>query len=58
MDYLPIAYTQRNSTMTIEKTINGYWRISTMHNNHLFTRIYIGYTKKEAIRAFKEELKS
>jgi hypothetical protein len=43
--------------MTIEKTINGYLRISDVINNQLITRLYIGHTKKEAIALFKNETK-
>lgn len=42
--------------MTIEKTLQGY-RISTMHQGYLITRLYIGYSKKEAIQQFKLYIK-
>lgn len=40
--------------MTIEKTFQGAWKISAIINGYLVTRQYMGYTKKEAIRLFKE----
>jgi hypothetical protein len=40
--------------MTIERTFQGAWRISEIVNGYLFTRQFFGYTKKEAIAAFKE----
>lgn len=43
--------------MTAEKTFQGAWRISDIVNGHLFTRQYFGYTKKEAIAAYKAEAK-
>jgi hypothetical protein len=43
--------------MTIEKTSQGAWRISTVINGYLFTRQYFFYTKREAIIEFKSELK-
>jgi hypothetical protein len=39
--------------MTIEKTFQGAWRVSAMVDGYLVTRQYIGYTKREAIAAFK-----
>jgi hypothetical protein len=42
--------------MTIEKIHSGI-RIYTMHNGYLVSRLFIGYTKKEAISEFKEYLK-
>lgn len=43
--------------MTAEKSIRGTWKISDIHNGYLIIRNYYGYTKREAIRLFKEELK-
>ena len=43
--------------MNIEKTFQGAWRISTVIGNQYFHRQYMGYTKKEAVRLFKEYLK-
>lgn len=40
--------------MTIEKTFQGAWRVSNMVNGYLVTRQFFGYTKKEAVAAFKE----
>jgi hypothetical protein len=40
--------------MTIERTFQGAWRISGMIDGYLVTRQFFGYTKKEAIAAFKE----
>lgn len=38
--------------------VSGIWIISEIIAGYLFTRKYIGYTKKEAIREFKKEIKS
>lgn len=43
-------------TMTIEKTFQGAYRISALVNGYLVTRQYMGYTKREAVQAFKQEL--
>jgi hypothetical protein len=40
--------------MTIERTFQGAWRISGIIDGHLVTRQFFGYTKKEAVAAFKE----
>jgi hypothetical protein len=40
--------------MTIERTFQGAWRISGMIDGYLVIRQFFGYTKKEAIAAFKE----
>jgi hypothetical protein len=41
--------------MTIEKTIQGAWRISDIIGGYLAVRQYFGYSKSEAIRAFIAE---
>jgi hypothetical protein len=40
--------------MTIERTFQGAWRISAIVDGYLVTRQFFGYTKKEAVAAFKE----
>lgn len=34
---------------------SGAWQISAMLNGYLVTRTYFGYTKREALKAFREE---
>jgi hypothetical protein len=41
--------------MTIDKNAEGAWRISDIVAGYLVTRRYYGYTKREAIKLFKEE---
>jgi hypothetical protein len=36
---------------------NGTWVISDIVDGYLVTRKYMGYTKKEAVDMFKEEIK-
>ncbi len=48
------ALIQGNHTMSIEKTFQGAYKISANINGYLVTRQYMGYTKREAIQAFKE----
>lgn len=43
--------------MTITKTIQGI-RLSTILDNHLFTRHYIGYSMTEAKKKFRKEIRS
>lgn len=43
--------------MTIERITNGGYRLSTIHNGCLVSKVYIGYTKKEALRLFRGYLK-
>ena len=43
--------------MTIEKNINGYYVITDIINRRLIKKVYGGYTKREAIRLFKHEIK-
>ena len=38
--------------MTVERTFQGAWRISTIHKGQYITRQYFGYTKKETIQEF------
>jgi hypothetical protein len=40
--------------MTIERTFQGAWRVSAIVDGYLVTRQFFGYTKKEAVAAFKE----
>lgn len=45
--------------MTVRKTFQGAWEVSSIINGYLVTRQYIGYTRKEAIQMFlKEEVPS
>jgi hypothetical protein len=42
--------------MTIERIFpSGAWRVSDIIAGYLVSRQYFGYTKREAIAAFKEE---
>jgi hypothetical protein len=41
--------------MTIEKTIQGAYKVSAIVRGYLVTRSYMGYTKSEAVKMFKEE---
>lgn len=43
--------------MLIEKNINGYFVISDLIKGYLVKRIYMGYSKLESIKKFKEEFK-
>jgi hypothetical protein len=44
--------------MLVTKNINSSYTISEMVENHLVTKCYYGYSKKEAISIFKEEIKN
>jgi hypothetical protein len=41
--------------MTIERTIQGAWRISDIIGGYLEVKQYFGYSKSEALRAFIAE---
>ena len=41
--------------MTIDKNAEGAWRITDIVDGYLVTRVYYFYTKKEALKLFKEE---
>jgi hypothetical protein len=44
--------------MTISKSFpHGYWQVSTMKDGARFSRTYIGFTKREAIAAFRVEVR-
>lgn len=44
--------------MTIERLHNGAWQIyASDKTEHLFTRTFFGYTKREAIAEFRRALK-
>jgi hypothetical protein len=42
--------------MLIER-INGGWSICELIGGHLERRRYFGYTRREAVKLFKEEMK-
>ena len=41
--------------MIVERNHEGYWVISEVIGGYLETRKYLYYTKREAIKRFKEE---
>jgi len=43
--------------MSIAKNLQGAWVISDIVNGFYVSRAYFYYTKKEAIRLFKQETK-
>ena len=43
--------------MTINRTTQGAYSISTMHNGYLVSRAYYFMTKREAVTAFRAELR-
>lgn len=43
--------------MTIEKNIYGAWTVSDVVDGYLIRRTYYMYTKREAVRAFRAEMK-
>jgi hypothetical protein len=44
--------------MTIDKNNEGAWRICENINGYLETQVYYFYTKKDAIRKFREYKKN
>jgi hypothetical protein len=43
--------------MTVDKNAEGAWRVSDIIGGYLVTKVYYEYTKREAIKRFKEETK-
>ena len=43
--------------MTIERTHQGAYRVSSIVGGYLVTRLYFGMTKREALREFRAETK-
>ena len=43
--------------MSITKNVNGYYVISDIIDGYLVTKTYGGYSRKESIRLFKQEVK-
>ena len=41
--------------MSVDKNAEGAWRVSDIVGGYLVTRVYYFYTKREAIKRFKEE---
>jgi hypothetical protein len=41
--------------MTIERTFQGAYRITGTVNGYLVSKQYFGYTKREALAAFKAQ---
>lgn len=44
--------------ITYRRTFQGAWELSTVYNGYLFTRQFMGYTKREATSMFREVLRS
>ena len=44
--------------MIVEKTFQGALRISELIGGQLVTRQYLGHSKREALRLFKQETKT
>lgn len=43
--------------MIVERTFQGAWRISGIHDSHLVTRVYFYMTKRQAVAMFLEEFR-
>jgi len=44
--------------MTAEKLApSGAWRVSAMRGGRLVSRVYYGFTKREALAEFRHEMK-
>lgn len=43
--------------MTIERTYQGAYRVSSIISGYLVTRTYYGMTKREAMRAYRADTK-
>ena len=43
--------------MSVERNREGYWVVSDVVGGYLVTRKYLYYSKREAIRMFREDTK-
>ena len=43
--------------VSVEKTMQGAWRVSAIVGGFLVSTQYMGYTKKEAVAMFKQQNK-
>lgn len=43
--------------MTIERTHSGAWRVSAIVAGYRISRLFIGYTRRAAVREFKAEIR-
>lgn len=57
LEYFIIAPTETVECMTIEKTFQGAYKISTVIDGRLFVKQYFFYTRTNAVKLFKQELK-
>ncbi len=44
-------------TISYEKTFQGAWKLSAVYQGQYFTKQYFGYTKREAAKEFRNEVK-
>lgn len=49
---------KEGNNMTIERTINGYIKVSDIVDNYYVSRLYMGYSKSTAKRLFLSEIKA
>jgi len=40
-----------------QNQVNGSWKVSDIIGGYLVTRVYFGYSKREALAQFKQEMK-
>jgi hypothetical protein len=50
--------TRQRIDVTVTRTIHGYYECSTIHNARLVRYTYGGFLKREAIRRFREYVRS
>jgi len=44
-------------SISYEKNYQGAWVLTTLANNRFYSRVYYGYTKKEATELFRNYVK-
>jgi hypothetical protein len=44
--------------VSITKTINGHLRLEVLYNGYVRHQLYIGYSKKEALKQFIKSIES
>jgi hypothetical protein len=47
----------KESELTIDRNLEGAWRITAIVGGYYVTRVFYGYTKKESVALFREYAK-
>lgn len=51
-------YKLSSKDLTVQRNLNGSLAVSTIYRDHLVTRVYYGYSQREAKRLFLEHIEA